>query len=68
MIISSQIYLDLIRLYMVVYGLYLYIIIGYTRKYLCVAFLPLEKQVEECVISYKVNIYSMVIYRINFHL
>ena len=50
---------------MVVYGLYLYIIIGYTREVLMCCICIVGERVEERVISCKVE---FEIYRINFHL
>jgi hypothetical protein len=40
---------------MVVYGLYLYIIVGYTREILMCCISIVRERVEERVISYKVE-------------
>ena len=53
---------------MVVYGLYLYIIVGYTREILMCCISTVGERVEERVISCKVETYSAMIYGINFHL
>jgi len=52
---------------MIVYELYLYIIVSYTREILMCCIPTVREQVEEHFISYKVE-YRMVIYRINFYL